>query len=160
MAQWIAGLHRTTGHTSYITHCGGVYNLNACKHVLIIAVGAVEVGNTAIFFERVVCQHSFHLVSAHWNIDFEHTICIALAYVALAVHDGYSVDCERYALNRDCAVTIHNLSFNQERRFVGEVHCVALRFLAQQTQFLCRLELVDAKARNHHICGSVALIRQ
>ena len=160
VSQRIFLLNATAGNATNVAHASDVDNFDVREHILIVTVAAVEVGDAAVFLEGVVCQFGTHFVSAHRHVDGEMTVGVCFDDVVLAVHHYHAVNFEHNAFNRNFSAIIVNFTRYFERRFVGEVHGVALRVLAQQTQFLFRFKFVYAKARNHHIGCSVAAIRQ
>ena len=160
VSQRIFLLNATAGNTANVAHACDVDNFDAWEHILIVTVAAVEVGDAAVFLEGVVCQFGTHFVSAYRHVDGEMTVGVCFDDVVLAVHHYHAVNFEHNAFNRNFSAIIVNFTRYFERRFISEVHGVALRFLAQQTQFLFRFEFVNAEAWNHHVGGSVAAIWQ
>ena len=119
-------LLRTTSYASDVAYGCNVKDFEAAVVVLIVAVGAVYVGQLAAVLERMVGKHSLHLMLSYGHADSELSVRVGLHNVALAVHYGDAIHGERHALNGHVATLIHHLTRNVERRLIREVHGVAL----------------------------------
>ena len=150
----------TAGNTSDVTYCCNVKDFESVVVVLIVAVGAVAVGQLAAVLKRMVGKHSLHLVLSYGHADGELSVSVGLDDVALAVHYCYAVNGERHSLYGHVAALIHHLTRNVERRLVREVHGVALCLRVDEAQLLCRCKLMDAECRHNHIRSSVAGVGQ
>ena len=150
----------TAGNTSDVTYGCYVKDFESVVVVLIVAVGAVAVGQLAAVLERMVGEHCLHLVLSYGHAYGELSVSVGLHDVALAVHYGDSVHGERHSLYGHVAALIHHLTRNFERRLVREVHGVALCLRVDEAQLLCRSKLMDAECRHNHIRSSVAGVGQ
>ena len=150
----------TAGNTSDVTYGCYVKDFESVVVVLIVAVGAVAVGQLAAVLKRMVGEHCLHLVLSYGHAYGELSVSVGLHDVALAVHYGDSVHGERHSLYGHVAALIHHLTRNFERRLVREVHGVALCLRVDEAQLLCRSKLMDAECRHNHIRSSVAGVGQ
>ena len=150
----------TAGNTSDVTYGCYVKDFESVVVVLIVAVGAVAVGQLAAVLKRMVGEHCLHLVLSYGHADGELSVSVGLHDVALAVHYGDSVHGERHSLYGHVAALIHHLTRNFERRLVREVHGVALCLRVDEAQLLCRCKLMYAECRHNHIRSSVAGVGQ
>ena len=148
------------GNTSDVAYGCNVKDFESVVVVLIVAVGAVAVGQLAAVLKRMVGEHCLHLVLSDGHADGELSVSVGLHDVALAVHYGDSVHGERHALYGHVAALVHPLTRDVERRLVGEVHGVALSLRVDEAQLLSRCKLMDAECRHNHVCSSVAGVRQ
>ena len=160
MSYWERLLLGTSGNTSDITYGCYVKDFESVVVVLIVAVGAVAVGQLAAVLERMVGEHCLHLVLSYGHAYGELSVSVGLHDVALAVHYGDSVHGERHTLYGHVATLIHHLTRNLERRLVREVDGVALCLRVDEAQFLCRCKLMYAECRHNHIRSSVAGVGQ
>ena len=148
------------GNTSDVTYGCNVKDFESVVVVLIVAVGAVAVGQLAAVLKRMVGEHCLHLVLSYRYAYGELSVGIGLHDVALAVHYGDSVHGERHSLYGHVATLVHHLTRNLERRLVREVHGVALCLRVDEAQLLCRCKLMYAECRHNHIRSSVAGVGQ
>ena len=150
----------TAGNTSDVTYGCYVKDFESVVVVLIVAVGAVAVGQLAAVLKRMVGEHCLHLVLSYGHAYGELSVSVGLHDVALAVHYGDSVHGERHTLYGHVATLVHHLTRNFERRLVREVHGVALCLRVDEAQLLCRCKLMYAECRHNHIRSSVAGVGQ
>ena len=150
----------TAGNTSDVTYGCNVKDFESVVVVLIVAVGAVAVGQLAAVLKRMVGEHCLHLMLSYRYAYGELSVSVGLDDVALAIHNGDSVNGKRNSLYGHVATLVHHLTRNVERRLVREVHGVALCLRVDEAQLLCRCKLMYAECRHNHIRSSVAGVRQ
>ena len=157
-AYGISLLNGTAADTSDVLYFGDVFEQKTRYNVLIVAVLAVRLRDTAIVEECVAVFHHSDFVNAHRHVNFKFTFGVGINPFAVGFHGCYTIDGEICSLNRISTALINHCTAHFERTIIHEVDGVALRIAVDKADFGRWVELVRAFARIERVGCTVAVV--